>query len=78
MFEPLFWQEKGSLFLVCSTSQLVSRMIVNTMVAGVVSRQIVKQSFGTVYRYARWEGKHDGMEIHMRKTTPFAAMIWQE
>ena len=32
---------KGSLFLVCSTSQLVSRIILNTLVACVVSRQIV-------------------------------------
>ena len=32
----------------------------------------------TVYRYAWWEGKHGGTEIHTRKTTPFAAMIWQE
>ena len=50
----------------------------NTLVACMVSGQIVKQSIGTVYRYARWEGKHGGTEIHMRKTTPFAAMIWQE
>ena len=41
----------------------------------VVYRQIVKQSTGTVSRYARWEGKHDGMEIHTNKTTQFAAII---
>ena len=50
----------------------------NSMVACVVSRQIVKQSIGNVYRYVQWEGKHGGTEIHMRKTTPFVAMIWQE
>ena len=67
------------------TSQLVSRIIrpppdnyEHALVACMVSGQIVKQSIGTVYRYARWEGKHGGTEIHMRKTTPFAAMIWQE
>ena len=38
------------------------------------SQQIVKQSAGIVYR----EGKHGGTDIHTRKTTPFAAMIWQE
>ena len=59
-------------------TRMVSRIIMNTLVACVVSRQIVKQSIGTVYRYAQWEGKHGGKEIHMRKTTPFAAMIWQE
>ena len=69
---------KGSRFVVCSTSQLVSRIIMNMLVACMVSRQILKQSIGTVYCYARWEGKHGGMEIHTRKTMPLAAMIWQE
>ena len=39
---------KGSLFLVCSTSQLFSRIILDTLVACMLSRQIVKQSTGTV------------------------------
>ena len=39
---------KGSLFLVCSTSQLVSCIILDTRVACVLSQQIVKQSTGTV------------------------------
>ena len=51
---------KGSLFLVCSTSQLVSRIVLDTLMACVVFRQIVKQSTGTVYCYVRWEGKHGG------------------
>ena len=55
-----------------------ARIIMNTLVACVGTRQIVKQSIGTVYRYARWEGKHGGTEIHTRKTMPFVAMIWQE
>ena len=68
----------GSLFLVCSTSQLVLRLILDMLVACAVSRQTVKQSTGIVYHYARWEGKHGSTEIHTRKTTTFAAMIWQE
>ena len=69
---------KGSLFLVCSTSQLVSCIILDTLLACVVSRQIVKQSTGIVYRYAWREGKHGGTEIHTCKTTTLAVMIWQE
>ena len=65
---------KGSLFLVCSTSQLVSCIILDTLVACVVSRQNVKQSTGIVYRYAWWEGKHGGTEIHMCKTKTFAVI----
>ena len=45
------------------------------LVACVVSRQIVKQSTGTVYRYARWEGKHGGTEIHTCKTM-YRLMWW--
>ena len=40
---------KGSLFLVRSTSQLVSRIILDTLVACVVYRQIVKESTRTAY-----------------------------
>ena len=36
--------KKGSLFLVCSTSQLASCIALPVMVANMVSRQIVKQS----------------------------------
>ena len=36
--------KKGSLFLVCSTSQLASCIVLPVMVANMVSRQILKQS----------------------------------
>ena len=40
---------KGSLFLVSSTFQLILPILLDTLVACVVSRQIVKHSTGTVY-----------------------------
>ena len=57
------------------------QLVFNTLcllVACVVSRQIMKQSTETVYRYAWWVGKHGSTEIHTNKTTPFAAIIWQK
>ena len=75
----LCFGKKGSLFLICSTSQLASPIVLCMLVAWVVSWQIVKQSVRTscLLLWMR-EGKHGCTEIHMGKTTLLAVIIWQK